>query len=331
MEEALRPKAVGSLTLALQIAASHATSNVPIARAEETIENLRVRLIGQKFDSVSDVPVCSDGVLLGMIRLEIVLGAEGHQTVGDLMDANPPRVEPNLGQEQTAWLMVHHGERSLPVVDADGRFMGVIPPERMLHTLLQEHEEDLARFSGLSARGQGVRLVTEEKVLLRLRHRLPWLVIGLLGAMVSAWLVRSSEEQLQRTVQLAFFMPAVVYMADAVGTQTEVIAVRGLSVGVHLRRILGKELLAGFFIGVLIGLLFLPFTVVVFGDFRVAVTVSIALTLSSMVASVVALVLPWLLTAMGRDPAFGSGPLSTVIQDLLSIAIYLGLANLIVV
>lgn len=330
MDDAIQPLELGSLTRVLQVAASHATSNVPVSEPGERIGDLRTRLIGSSFDSVSDIPVCRDGLLVGMIKVEVVLAADEAGRVGELMDADPPRVDPKLDQEQTAWLMVRHGERSLPVVDGNGRFVGMIPPERMLHTLLQEHEEDLARMSGLAARGQGVRLVTEEKVVRRLRHRLPWLVIGLLGAMFSAWMVRSSEDQLQRTVQLAFFMPAVVYMADAVGTQTEVIAVRGLSVGVHLRRILGKELLSGLWIGILIGLFFLPFTIVVFGDVRVAVAVSLALTLSSMVASVVALVLPWVLTSVGRDPAFGSGPLATVIQDLLSIGIYLSLANLIV-
>lgn len=319
------------MTGALPIATDHATANVPVAEPDDTIGVLRRRLLERRYDSVADIPVCRDGRLVGMVKLEVVLAAEESSRVGVLMDAEPPRVGPHLDQEQAAWMMVRHGERSLPVVDTDGRFVGVIPPERMLHTLLQEHEEDLARFSGLLAQGQGVRLVTEERVWHRLRHRLPWLIIGLLGAMVSAWLVRSSEEQLQRTVQLAFFMPAVVYMADAVGTQTEVIAVRGLSVGVHLRRILRKEMLAGLFIGILIGALFLPFTLLVFGEFRVAIAVSLTLTVSATVASVVALVLPWILNRFGRDPAFGSGPLATVIQDLLSIAIYLGLANMIVV
>lgn len=318
------------MTGALPIATDHATTNVPVADPDDSVGVLRRRLLERRYDSVADIPVCRDGRLVGMVKLEPVLAADESSRVGDLMDAEPPRVGQNLDQEQAAWMMVRHGERSLPVVDTDGRFIGLIPPERMLHTLLQEHEEDLARFSGLLAQGQGVRLVTEERVWHRLRHRLPWLIIGLLGAMVSTWLIRSSEEQLQRTVQLAFFMPAVVYMADAVGTQTEVIAVRGLSVGVHLRGILRKEMLAGLFIGLLIGALFLPFTLLVFGELRVAITVSLALTVSATVASVVALVLPWMLNWFGRDPAFGSGPLSTVIQDLLSIAIYLGLANAIV-
>jgi magnesium transporter len=115
-----------------------------------------------------------------------------------------------------------------------------------------------------------------------------------------------------------------------VGTQTEVLAVRGLAVGVSIREIVFKELLAGFLIGVCISAAFFPFCLLLYGDASLAVAVSVALLVSATMASVVALVLPWILSSMGKDPAFGSGPISTVIQDLLSIAIYLALATMIV-
>ena len=226
--------------------------------------------------------------------------------------------------------MLEHGEGSLAVVDDDGMFLGLIAPQRMLSVLMQEHEEDLSRFSGLLATGNTARIASEERVARRLAHRLPWLAIGLLGAMMSAWLVGSSEEQLARTVQLAFFLPAIVYMADAVGTQTETLAVRGLSVGVPIRRFVAKEMIAGALIGCVVAALFFPFCLVVFDDVSVAVTVSLALFASCGVASAVALLLPWLLNRLHKDPAFGSGPLATVVQDLLSIAIYLALASVIV-
>ena len=174
------------------------------------------------------------------------------------------------------------------------------------------------------------RATTVEGVRKRLAHRLPWLGIGLIGAMASAWMVGAAEEELSRTVTVAFFLPAIVYMADAVGTQTEVLAVRGLAVGVEVRDIVVKELVTGFLIGLCISSAFLPFVLVLYGDLSLAIAVSVALLVSSTVASVVALVLPWILSAAGKDPAFGSGPISTVIQDLLSIAIYLVLATVIV-
>ena len=267
---------------------------------------------------------------MGIVGIERLLAAAPDTAVDRLMDHDPPVVAPNTDQEIAAWVMLEHGEGSLAVVDNDGVFLGLIAPEKMLAVLMQEHDEDLLRFSGLLATGSVARIASEERVARRLLHRLPWLAIGLIGAMVSAWLVGSSEEQLARTVQLAFFLPAIVYMADAVGTQTETLAVRGLSVGVPIRRFVAKEMVTGALIGCVVSALFFPFCLVVFNDVSVAVAVSLALFASCGVASAVALLLPWLLNLLHKDPAFGSGPLATVVQDLLSIAIYLALASAIV-
>ena len=79
----------------------------------------------------------------------------------------------------------------------------------------------------------------------RIWHRLPWLLVGLFGAMLSAVVVAAFETQLERNVLIAFFVPAVVYMADAVGTQTETLVVRGLSVGVPIGEVLKRELITG--------------------------------------------------------------------------------------
>lgn len=319
-----------TLSSRLEIASTHATANIPIARPDDTAGTVRERLMGETFDTVADIAVCVGGRLVGIVGIERLLAAAPDIAVDRLMDHDPPVVAPNTDQEIAAWVMLEHGEGSLAVVDNDGMFLGLIAPKRILSVLMQEHEEDLSRFSGLLVTGNTARIASEERVARRLAHRLPWLAVGLLGAMMSAWLVGSSEEQLARTVQLAFFLPAIVYMADAVGTQTETLAVRGLSVGVPIRRFVAKEMIAGALIGCVVAALFFPFCYVVFDDVSVAVTVSLALFASCGVASAVALLLPWLLNRLHKDPAFGSGPLATVVQDLLSIAIYLALASVIV-
>lgn len=330
MTESNASTVLDTLPSRLEIAISHATANVPIVQTTDTAGAVREGLIGHRFDSVSDLVVCADGRLVGIVEIEQVLAAAADTTVGRLMDTDPPVVGAETDQEIAARVMLDHGEGSLAVVDDDGAFLGIIAPKKMLAVLMQEHDEDLLRFSGMLATGSVSRVASEERVARRLVHRLPWLVIGLIGAMVSAWLVGSSEEQLARTVQLAFFLPAIVYMADAVGTQTETLAVRGLSVGVPIRRFVAKELITGALIGAVVAASFFPFCLIAFGDLAIAFTVSLALLASCGVASVVALLLPWLLTRLHKDPAFGAGPLSTVVQDLLSIAIYLALATAIV-
>jgi magnesium transporter len=101
-------------------------------------------------------------------------------------------------------------------------------------------------------------------------------------------------------------------------------------VGVPVRDFVFKEIATGTMIGAIIAGLFLPFSLWLLADGAVAATVSLALLASCAVASTVALVLPWLLSRLGMDPAFGSGPLATVVQDLLSLVIYLGLAAVLV-
>jgi magnesium transporter len=270
--------------------------------------------------------VLDRGVLIGTVPMEALLAAKPEATISTLANADPPTVTPGTSAEVAASVMAERGEGSVAVVDAGGRFVGLIPPNRVLYVLLEEHEEDLARIGGFRAGSGRAREAAEESVARRLRHRLPWLLIGLVGAMASALLVGSFEQQLNDKVILAFFVPAVVYMADAVGTQTEAILIRGLSVGVAVRDVLLRELVTGAITGAVVGAAFVPFVLIGWGDAALAVAVALALFASCSIATLVAMALPWLFQRAGADPAFGSGPLATVIQDLLSIAVYLAIA-----
>ncbi|MGN7155022.1 magnesium transporter [Dietzia cercidiphylli] len=127
---------------------------------------------------------------------------------------------------------------------------------------------------------------------------------------------------------IAFFVPGVVYLADAVGTQTEALVIRGLAVGVRIRRIALREVFTGLILGIILGLAALVLVGTIWHDRDVALAVGISIFAASSIAAAIALVLPWLFDRMGKDPAFGSGPQATVIQDLLTVAIYLGAATL---
>lgn len=134
--------------------------------------------------------------------------------------------------------------------------------------------------------------------------------VGDLAADAVGWF----EAVIERRIVLAFFIPMLVYLADAAGTQTETIVVRGLSVGVGMRRMVGRELFAGLAIGALLALVAGPLVWLRWGDADVALVVALALLAACAIATLVAMGLPWLLDAFGIDPAFASGPLATVIQ-----------------
>jgi magnesium transporter len=229
-----------------------------------------------------------------------------------------------------AWKAVQHGESSLAVVDEDGRFLGLVPPRRLLAVLLTEHGEDMARLGGYLHDTEAARTASQEPVARRFWHRLPWLLVGLAGAFVAASVVDGFESELRDNVTLAFFMPGIVYLADAVGTQTETLVIRGLSVGVGIRQVVWREVVTGLMVGIALALAFFPVGLLLWGQADVALAVSLSLFAASSFATTVAMALPFLIHRFGGDPAFGSGPLATVIQDILSIVVYLGIAVAIV-
>ncbi len=306
----------------LTAAATHATRRVPLAHPGGTVGEVRRELLDGHYEFAGDVAVLDGERFAGILPVERLLGAAPHERIADLMDDDPPRVAPETDQEVAAWTMVHHGESSIAVVDRDGSFTGLIPPVRMLSVLLTEHDEDLARLGGLMVGARRARGAAEERVRERVFHRLPWLLLGLAGAMVAAAIVGAYEEEIRTQVLLASFLPGVVYLADAVGTQTEAIVIRGLSVGVRIPQIAVREILAGLIVGLVIAAAFVPIATVIWGDVDVAVGVGLGLLAACSIATVVAMALPWAFQRLNADPAFGSGPLATVIQDLLSIVVY---------
>ncbi|MGW1347354.1 magnesium transporter [Kribbella sp. NPDC002412] len=306
----------------LETAAEHASIAVPLGAPDDTVGAVLHAMAGRQFDSAAVVAVCAGDRLAGVVTIERLLAAGPELPLRAVMDPAPPTVAPGIDQERAAWQAVKHGEPGLAVVDRAGRFRGLIAPQRMLAVLLAEHDEDMARLGGYLHTTAEARTASTEPVPHRLWHRLPWLLVGLAGALGAAGIVGAFEEALERAVLVAFFVPGVVYIADAVGTQTEALVIRGLSVGVGIRRIVVRETLTGLLVGGLLGVLAAPAIWLLWDDIEVAVAVGLAVFAASSIATLIAMALPWLFARLGADPAFGSGPLATVIQDLLSIAIY---------
>ena len=151
----------------------------------------------------------------------------------------------------------------------------------------------------------------------RARPRLPWLLIGLAGGALATAAMAGFEATLQKTVAAAFFVPALVYLADAVGTQSEAIAVRGLSLTRGgIGHLLAGELRTGMLMGAALGLIaFLP-TLLAFGDARLAAAVSTSIFAACSIAAAIGIALPWLLARWGVDPAMAADRVATVIQDI---------------
>jgi magnesium transporter len=308
-------------------AAQHLVARVPRARAHETAGAVHGRLAGAHYDAVDAVYVTDDSErLIGLVRLTDLFAASPAQPLAELMDATPPRVLPQEDQEHVASLAIRARIAAVPVVDANDRLLGVVPAQALIDILRREHIEDLHRLVGIGQhQAQAVHALVASPFT-RARERLPWLFVGLGGSVLATFIMSRFEQALAAQLAIAFFVPGIVYLADAIGTQSEAVAVRGLSFNNNsLWRLVAGELGTGLVIGLCLAAFALPLAWFGFGDLRLAAAVALAILAAGAAATSIGLALPWLLSRLGFDPAFGSGPLATIIQDVLSLLVYFGL------
>jgi len=107
-------------------ASEHVCRLVPVASTHTTAGELRQSIVGVHFGSGTHIGVCDDGKLVGVLRVEELFGALPGETIGEIMDADPPVVAPGSDQEKAAWKALQHGESALAVIDNDGRFVGFL-------------------------------------------------------------------------------------------------------------------------------------------------------------------------------------------------------------
>ncbi len=281
------------------------------------------------FDATELVCVVDpQGRLIGSLPLGRVIGLAQGERIDSYMLQPAFAVRPDEDQERIASIALHHGLEAVPVVDANGFLLGIVPPAALLDILRHEHVEDIHRLAGIYREGTQARHAMHAPPVRRARDRLPWLLVGLIGSALATLVMARFEHALQTQVAIAFFVPGLVYLADAIGTQTEAIAVRGLSLShAPLGRLLGAEVRTGLLIGAVLGTLVFAGVWIGFGNFRLAIAVATAVVFAGAAATSIGLVLPWTLARLGSDPALGSGPVATVIQDVLSLLIYFGVVS----
>ena len=263
------------------------------------------------------------GRLAGLVSLEALVRHPSQAKLAEVMGPPGPTVTARTDQERVATLALRHQVTSMPVCDGEGRLLGVVPAAALLDILRREHVEDLHRMAGVTRETAHARRAVEAPPVRRAWDRLPWLLVGLAGSALATAVMSGFEGRLRERVALAFFVPGLVYLADAIGTQSEAIVVRGLSTTHQSTlRLLGGELRTGLLIGFLLAVLVWAAVFFAFRSLALASAVAMTVAAAAATASAVGAGLPALLSRWGKDPAFGSGPLGTIIQDVLTLLIY---------
>lgn len=296
-------------------------------KVREVIEHLTDKR--HNFESVNYIYVTEDKKLVGVCSVKELLKTSVEMPLAKCAQTKLITTHPHATLERAAILAIQYGIKAVPVLDREGRFLGIVGTDTILHTLHREHTEDLLRMGGVEIVEQKHILeMATEKIAHLVRIRLPWLILGLLGGFVATFVVSRFEKILAQTVALAFFMPLVVYLSAAVGAQTQTIFIRAstvkkLSAAKYAGREVFVDVILGLVLAVLLGLYAFVFTRMG----QLAFAISAALFIAVVFAGLIAVFIPWLLMRLKKDPALGAGPFGTVIQDILSLLVYFLVAS----
>ncbi len=162
-----------------------------------------------------------------------------------------------------------------------------------------------------------------ESIKTLIRLRIPSLLLGLILGVALSFMTSRFEEVLAKNISVAYFIPFVVYIADAVGAQTQSIYSRDLKSGkARFKKYLFKESILGVVLGLIFGSIIFPVVLFWFNSFDLAFAVAMSAFCAVSTAPLIALLVTEVFELGHRDPAASSGPISTVIQDTTSILIY---------
>ncbi len=269
--------------------------------------------------------------LLGMINLIKVPKEDLEVPVSQVMFKPKAVVSAYDDQSKAVILAVREGVSVVPVLDHDKTFLGAIPPNRLIKVMHVEHVDEAMMVSGVHSHGGNLFKSAAMSYGSILRSRLPWLMFGAVAGLGLGMISSLFEETLSSNVALAYFVPVVAYIADSVGTQAEAIAVRSLALfKLSFKKYIWRELVTGVLVGMVLGVFSGIGAVMVGHSAKIGLVVGLSLLCASTIASVLAAVIPIVLKKLGKDPALGSGPLATALQDILSVIIYFIFATIII-
>jgi magnesium transporter len=269
------------------------------------------------------------GKLIGVVGLRDLIISDPSKPIEDIMRPNVISVPEGTDQEEVARLFKKYGLLAVPVVDNEGRLIGVIHNDDIVEVIEEEATEDLYRLNSVSSEGD---LQVFSPVKLAVQRRLPWLLINLGTAFLAASVISQFERTIAILPVLATLQSIVAGQGGNSGTQTLAMMVRGLAVGeVEFKdawRAMVREAGVGILHGLIIGTCVALGVYLWKGNPLIGLAIGIAMVGNMLAAGIAGTLIPLTLKLFKLDPALASAVIVTTVTDCVGFGLFLGIATL---
>jgi magnesium transporter len=269
------------------------------------------------------------GKLIGVVPIRNLVVAPPGRPLKDMMIADPIRAEVSVDQEEAARIVSKYDLLALPIVDRDGRLLGLITVDDVIDVIADETTEDMYKMAGVGIKERAFSPLRESAA-----RRVPWLGFNMVWAFAAASVISFFEKTIGQVPSLAIFMPIIAGQAGSAGIQTATVVVRSMALGeiesTNLAQLLRKEWGLGLIKGVLFGSVLGVVAWFWKGNATLGLIAGVAMFLNMLVAATCGVLVPTTLRRFGLDPATVAGVFDTMLTDFMGFLIFLGLATLLI-
>ena len=288
-----------------------------------------IRRTGENSESVYTCYVTDAGRRLeGVLTIKELLLAQDEQRIADLMETDVITAETTEDQEEAVARMMKYDFISLPVVDKEGRLVGIVTVDDVMDVMEEEATED---FEKMAAMAPSEKPYLKTSVLSLAKHRILWLLVLMISGMITGGILGRYEAAFSVMPLLVTFIPMLTDTGGNAGSQSSTLVIRGMAVGeIQLKdfaKVFWKELRVSMLVGVVLSAVnFVRLIITYPGNQMVALTVALALFVTVLLAKTVGGVLPMVAKLCHADPAIMAAPLITTIVDAISLVVYFRIA-----
>ena len=267
--------------------------------------------------------------LEGVVTIKELLLARDEQRVEEIMEREVITAETTEDQEAAVERMMRYDFISLPVVDREGRLVGVVTVDDVMDVMEEEATED---FEKMAAMAPSEKPYLKTGVFSLAKHRILWLLVLMISGMITGGILGKYEAAFAAMPLLVTFIPMLTDTGGNAGSQSSTLIIRGMAVGEirsrDVLKVFWKELRVSMLVGVVLsGVNYLRLLLTYPDSGAVALTVALALFVTVLLAKTVGGVLPMAAKLLGADPAIMAAPLITTIVDAISLVVYFTIAS----
>ena len=266
--------------------------------------------------------------LVGIVSAKDLMTTDDDVPIKDLMETEIISVYTHSDQEQVAQLFTKYDLLALPVIDQDGRMVGIVTFDDAMDVMVDEATEDITKMAAINP---SEKTYFETSVLQHAKNRIPWLLILMFTSIITGTIITRYENAFAAIPLLVSFIPMLMDTGGNCGSQSSTLIIRGIALGEiqfsDLFRVMFKEFRVSLIVGVALALANGIRILIMYKNAGLALVIGLSLVATIVISKLIGCVLPLIAKKLHMDPAIMASPLITTLVDTFSILIYFNIAT----